>query len=171
MYRHLWSNGPKEYLEFADYHFDDQFEVAMPSFPPREVLRDYIIGRVEKAGVNPWVKCNTVVRDCAYDEGSGNFQVRVKDLKTDVEVTEEFTHVCVCSGHFSTPHVPHFEGLETFTGRCMHAHDFRSAEEFAGQRLLVIGTSCSAEDIASQCYKYGVKSVHLSWRTRPMNFS
>uniref|UniRef100_A0A7S3WWK2 Flavin-containing monooxygenase n=2 Tax=Emiliania huxleyi TaxID=2903 RepID=A0A7S3WWK2_EMIHU len=52
----------------------------------------------------------------------------------------------------------------------MHAHDFRSAEEFAGKDVLVIGTSYSAEDIASQCYKYGVKSVTLSWRTRPMAF-
>ena len=25
MYRHLWSNGPKECLEFADYTFDEHF--------------------------------------------------------------------------------------------------------------------------------------------------
>ena len=26
MYRYLWSNGPKECLEFADYSFDEHFE-------------------------------------------------------------------------------------------------------------------------------------------------
>lgn len=169
-YRHLWSNGPKECLEFADYSFDEHFGVTIPSYPPREVLRDYIVGRVEKSGVKPWVQCNSLVRDCAYDQRYETFQVRVKDLVTGTEVTEEFSHVCVCSGHFSTPNVPEFQGMETFTGRCMHAHDFRSAEEFAGLRILVIGTSYSAEDIASQCYKYGVKSVHCSWRTAPMGF-
>lgn len=46
----------------------------------------------------------------------------------------------------------------------------RRWQEFAGKDVLVIGTSYSAEDIASQCYKYGVKSVTLSWRTRPMAF-
>jgi trimethylamine monooxygenase len=60
--------------------------------------------------------------------------------------------------------------MEAFGGRIMHAHDYRSAEEFTDQRILVIGTSYSAEDIASQCYKYGVKSVHLSWRSAPMGF-
>ena len=35
---------------------------------------------------------------------------------------------------------------------------------------MVIGTSYSAEDIASQCYKYGCKSVTCSWRTAPMGF-
>ena len=48
MYRYLWSNGPKECLEFADYSFDEHFGKPIPSFPPREVLYDYILGRVKK---------------------------------------------------------------------------------------------------------------------------
>ena len=42
MYRYLWSNGPKECLEFSDYTFDEHFGRAIPSFPPREVLYDYV---------------------------------------------------------------------------------------------------------------------------------
>jgi cation diffusion facilitator CzcD-associated flavoprotein CzcO len=34
-------------------------------------------------------------------------------------------------------------------GRVMHAHDFRVADEFAGKRLLMIGSSYSAEDIGT----------------------
>ena len=37
MYRHLWSNGPKECLEFADYSFEEHFGHQIPSYPPREV--------------------------------------------------------------------------------------------------------------------------------------
>ena len=44
MYRGLWSNGPKETLEFPDYTFEDHFKKAIPSFPPREVLFDYLKG-------------------------------------------------------------------------------------------------------------------------------
>ena len=36
MYRYLWSNGPKECLEFADYTFDEHFGRPMGSYPPRE---------------------------------------------------------------------------------------------------------------------------------------
>ena len=38
----------------------------------------------------------------------------------------------------------------------MHAHDFRDASEFKGQRLLLVGASYSAEDIALQCIKVNV---------------
>jgi len=48
MYRHLWSNGPKECLEFSDYFFEEHFGKAIPSYPPREVLHDYISGRIKK---------------------------------------------------------------------------------------------------------------------------
>lgn len=50
MYRYLWSNGPKEGLEFADYTFQDHFGKPIASYPPREVLFDYIQGRIEKTG-------------------------------------------------------------------------------------------------------------------------
>ena len=60
---------------------------------------------------------------------------------------------------FSTPNMPSFDGFDQFPGRIMHSHDFRDAREFAGQRLLVIGSSYSAEDIALQTKKYGASSV------------
>jgi trimethylamine monooxygenase len=170
MYRYLWSNGPKECLEFADYSFEQHFGRPIPSYPPRAVLHDYIMGRVEKSGLRPYVKFNTAVRWVSYDRGAEKFAVSVKDLVKDETRTETFDSVVVASGHFSTPNVPYFEGVETFPGRVMHAHDFRSANEFSGKRLLIVGSSYSAEDIGTQCYKYGAQSVTFSFRTRPMGF-
>ena len=68
MYRYLWSNGPKECLEFADYSFEEHFGKPIPSYPPREVLADYIRGRVEKAGVRPWVKFRHPVRWVQFND-------------------------------------------------------------------------------------------------------
>ena len=36
--------------------------------------------------------------------------------------------------------------------------------------ILILGTSYSAEDIGSQCWKYGCKSVTVAHRTAPMGF-
>ncbi len=33
MYRYLWSNGPKECLEFSDYSFEEHFGRPIPSLP------------------------------------------------------------------------------------------------------------------------------------------
>lgn len=46
MYRDLWSNGPKEAgVEYPDYTFEDHFGKPIPSFPPREVIYDYLKGK------------------------------------------------------------------------------------------------------------------------------
>ncbi len=170
MYRYLWSNGPKECLEFADYTFEEHFGKPIASFPPRAVLFDYIQGRVKKAGVRDYIRFQTPVRMVTYSDSSGKFTVTAHDLVNDRVTDEEFDHVVVASGHFSTPNVPAFEGFSSFGGRVLHAHDFRDALEFAGKDILIIGTSYSAEDIGSQCHKYGAKSVTCSHRTAPMGF-
>jgi trimethylamine monooxygenase len=170
MYRYLWSNGPKECLEFADYTFEEHFGRPIGSYPPRAVLWDYIKGRVEKAGVRDQIRFSTSVRQVEYNEDRRVFSVTVHNLPEDRMYTEEFDHVVVASGHFSTPNVPQFEGLETFNGRVMHAHDFRDALEFKDKDVLIIGTSYSAEDIGSQCYKYGARSITVAHRTAPMGF-
>jgi trimethylamine monooxygenase len=170
MYRYLWSNGPKEGLEFADYSFEEHFGKQIASYPPRAVLFDYIEGRVKKAGVRDWIRFATTVRMVKYDEAKGNFTVTVHDLKDDRMYDEEFDNVVVASGHFSVPNVPEYEGFSKFNGRVLHAHDFRDAREFAGKDLLIMGTSYSAEDVGSQCWKYGAKSITSTYRRAPMGF-
>ncbi|RMF37531.1 MAG: NAD(P)/FAD-dependent oxidoreductase [Alphaproteobacteria bacterium] len=170
MYRYLWSNGPKEGLEFADYSFEEHFGRQIASYPPRAVLYDYIEGRVKKAGVRDRIRFRTPVRMVTFDEGTEKFTVTAHDLVNDHEYSEEFDHVVVASGHFSTPNAPEFPGFDGFNGRILHAHDFRDAREFIGKDILLIGSSYSAEDIGSQCWKYGCKSVTTSYRTAPMGY-
>ena len=170
MYRNLWSNGPKEGLEFADYSFEEHFGKQIASYPPREVLFDYIEGRMLKADIRKSIRFNTAVRWVNYDPATAMFTVTVHDYKNDTSYSEEFSHLVVASGHFSTPNVPHYEGFESYKGRLLHAHDFRDACEFIDKDILIIGTSYSAEDIGSQCWKYGCKSVTVAHRTAPMGF-
>lgn len=170
MYRYLWSNGPKECLEFADYTFDEHFGKPIASFPPRAVLFDYIKGRVEKTVATEWIRYNTSVRSVTYDDTSGMFSVTAHDYSKSHTYTEEFDYVINASGHFSTPNVPYFEGIDWFKGRVLHAHDFRDALEFKDKDILIVGASYSAEDIGSQCWKYGCKSVTLSYRTASPGF-
>merc|ERR1711934_705713 len=144
---------------------------AIPSFPPREVLFDYLKGRWNTEDIQKYIKFSTVVRDVVYNKATDDFTVSVKDLKKDIVMDgERFDYVVVASGHYSVPHVPTFPGVEKFPGRVLHAHDFRDATEFAGKRLLLVGSSYSAEDIALQCLKYGAKQVILTWRTKPLGF-
>ncbi len=170
MYRYLWSNGPKEGLEFADYSFEEHFGKQIASYPPRAVLFDYIEGRVLKAKIRDWIRFDTAVRLVNYNPTTELFTVTVHDYANDTTYSEDFGHLVVASGHFSTPNVPYYEGFEAYNGRLLHAHDFRDAREFSGKDILILGTSYSAEDIGSQCWKYGCKSITVAHRTAPMGF-
>jgi trimethylamine monooxygenase len=170
MYRYLWTNGPKEGLEFADYSFEEHFGKQIASYPPRAVMVDYIEGRVLKAGVRDWIRFSTVVRSVEFDAASQKFTMTVHDMVKDTMYKEVFDHIVVASGHFSSPNVPEYPGFETFNGRIIHAHDFRDACEYSGKDVLLVGASYSAEDIGSQCWKYGAKSVTTSYRSAPMGF-
>ncbi|XP_055337790.1 senecionine N-oxygenase-like [Paramacrobiotus metropolitanus] len=116
------------------------------------------------------VHSGIVVRWVEFDDKSDKFTVTVKDLQSDIVHTEQFDWVVVATGHFSIPNYPEFPGMDSFPGRVVHSHDFRNAADFAGKRVLIIGRSYSAEDIAIQCFKYSCQSVTISYRSRPFGF-
>lgn len=168
MYKYLWSNGPKECLEFADYTFTEHFGQPISSYPPREVLFDYIQGRINKSNARSFIQFNTVARWVDFLEDKKQFRVVFDDLEKNETFEEYFDYLVVGTGHFSTPNMPYFEGIDEFPGAVMHAHDFRGADQFIDKKLLLIGSSYSAEDIGVQCYKHGSKSVTIAYRTAPI---
>ena len=112
-----WTKG----LEFADYTFDQHFKQPIPSFPPREVLYDYITGRAKDGDLKKYIQFNTAVRHVAYDKASGKFSVTVEHLPDRKLGTDTFDWVVVATGHFSVPNVPHFpESSRSPDASCMH---------------------------------------------------
>jgi len=168
MYRYLWSNGPKECLEFADYNFDEHFGKPIPSFPPREVLQDYILGRAKKSDIKKYIKFDTLVTN--VEVNGKQFRVTSKNKINNKISNDIFDNVVVASGHFSIPFIPEYDGMNNFPGRILHSHDFRDAEEFRNKNVVVLGSSYSAEDVALQCYKYGAESVTIGYRNNAMGF-
>jgi len=169
MYKYLWANAPKECVEFPHYTFDSHFGRTISSFPPREVLFDYLQGRWNQEDIKKYIKLNHVARDVSYNNATDDFTVSVKSLdENKVLEDEKFDYAVIASGHYSVPNIPTFKGIETFSGRVMHSHDLRDASEFNGKRILIIGASLSAEDIALQCLKYGAKSIICTYRRAPM---
>jgi len=94
-----------------NYTFLDHFGKDIPSYPPREVLENYILGRAKKHKVEEWVKLKTLVEDVSCDK-DGVFTVNTRHLPSGKRTSENFSHVVCAAGHFSTPNVPSFPGFE-----------------------------------------------------------
>ncbi|WEG08746.1 FAD-dependent oxidoreductase [Microbacterium horticulturae] len=67
------------------------------------------------------------------------------------------------TGTWDSPYLPHYPGIERFAGRQLHTHDYRSAEEFRGQRVLIVGGGTSAVQAVQELYAHGAEPV---WSTR-----
>ena len=166
MYKNLWTNAPKECIEFSDYTFMDHFEKAIPSFVPRAVIRDYIVGRACKFEVRKFIKFGMRVESVV--RLNDKFIMNVWNKKENCVFSNEFDYVVVANGHFSVPYIPEIEGMDTFPGHILHSHEFREAEQFKGKNVVVLGSSHSAEDVSLQCWKYGSKSVTIGYRHAPL---
>jgi trimethylamine monooxygenase len=161
MYHQLFSNAPKEVEELPHYTYMDHFKKPVGSYPPRESIHGYLMGRFDQYPVcKEWLKTSTCVKRISFDESTKKFTVIYKAMtKEHTEGSEEFDKVIVSTGYFHDPNMPAVEGFENFNGRLMHSHDVRNGQDYFGQRVCVVGTSYSAEDIASMAWKNGCKSV------------
>lgn len=67
-----------------------------------------------------------------------------------------------CTGTWETPFIPDIPGREKFRGRQLHTKDYRTAEEFAGQHVLVVGGGISAIQLLDEISRL----TRTSWVTR-----
>jgi cation diffusion facilitator CzcD-associated flavoprotein CzcO len=66
------------------------------------------------------------------------------------------------TGTWNRPFVPWYPGIETFHGRQLHTSDYRGAEEFAGQHVLVVGGGASAVQLLAEISEV----ARTTWVTR-----
>jgi cation diffusion facilitator CzcD-associated flavoprotein CzcO len=66
------------------------------------------------------------------------------------------------TGTWERPYVPDVPGRERFRGRQLHTHDYRTAGEFAGQHVVVVGAGISAIQLLDEVSRV----TTTTWVTR-----
>lgn len=70
------------------------------------------------------------------------------------------------TGTWEHPFIPRYRGAETFAGRQLHTHDYRTAAEFAGKHVVVVGGGISAVQLLDEISQ--VTSTTWVTRTAPI---
>jgi len=71
------------------------------------------------------------------------------------------------TGTWETPYIPDYPGRERFRGRQLHTRDYRTAEEFRGQRVVIVGGGISAIQLLDEISRV----ADTTWVTRrPVEF-
>jgi cation diffusion facilitator CzcD-associated flavoprotein CzcO len=66
------------------------------------------------------------------------------------------------TGTWETPYVPEYPGAERFAGRQLHTRDYRTADEFAGRHVVVVGGGISALQLLDEVSRVAT----TTWVTR-----
>jgi len=59
-------------------------------------------------------------------------------------------YVINATGTWTRPFRPHYPGIERFRGRQLHVADYRSADEFARRRVVIVGAGVSAVQLLEE---------------------
>lgn len=71
------------------------------------------------------------------------------------------------TGTWETPYIPDYPGREQFKGRQLHTRDYRTAAEFAGQHVVIVGGGISAIQLLNEISQV----TSTTWVTRrPLQF-
>lgn len=150
-YRTAHIISSRKTTEFADY----PMPVGYPDFPSQLQMGEYYKLYTKAFGLRPRIEFNTKVTsirprtDELWNIDLANGETRV------------YKGVLVCNGHHWDKRFPSYPG--EFTGEYIHSKDFKSPEQLAEKRVLVIGGGNSACDIVSEAARVS-KSAHLSLR-------
>lgn len=121
-------------------------------FRHHSVIRKYISGLVQRNEYEKLVSYNTVVELAEKIGDEWRLVLRREGHPHDEWWEERFDAVIVASGHYNVPYLPKIEGLSEFErrrpGSVKHSKMFRGREEHRGKRVIVVGASVSAADIA-----------------------
>jgi len=66
------------------------------------------------------------------------------------------------TGTWETPYIPEYPGAERFRGRQLHTRDYRTADEFAGQHVVIVGAGISAIQLLDEISRV----TTTTWVTR-----
>lgn len=131
-----------------------------PMYPKWHQMRDYVQSFARAYGLDRDAQLNTSVEHAeAVDTPAGRYW----RLALSTGETRDVRGVVIATGAQWVPVMPDYAGLTGFTGRVIHSAEYRSTDEFAGQRVLVVGAGNSGVDIVADAAFFGA-TARLSTR-------
>jgi cation diffusion facilitator CzcD-associated flavoprotein CzcO len=135
-----------------------------PDYPTWQQILSYIKSFAERFNLKTHITFNTSVAD-AKPVANEKWQVTLSNGK--VEIYEGVINATGVTWH---PNRPTLMGEEKFKGQIIHSSQYRSASEFIGKRVLIVGAGNSGVDIASDAAQFADQaffSVRRGYRYIP----
>ncbi len=141
-YEGLRLNTSKARTEFRDHPMPAEW----PDYPTRAQMVEYLQGYADHFGVTERYHLDTTLESARRIDERWHLALAGPDGRREAVVD----HLVVANGHNHEPRTAEAEYPGSFSGEQSHAHSYVRPDDFAGKRVLVVGTGNSAMDIAAE---------------------
>ncbi|TDZ44332.1 putative oxidoreductase CzcO [Mycobacteroides franklinii] len=155
-----WKHYYDSLALFSPARYSGMVGMPFPGDPDRYPVRDEVIAYLRDYATRLDAEIRSECRVVRVGADVHGYSVLTDD--GDVLVSPI---LIVATGTYGNPYVPPVSGAESFSGRQLHAGQYRAAAPFAGERVVVVGAGNSAVQIAVELAE--TAAVTLATRGRP----
>jgi cation diffusion facilitator CzcD-associated flavoprotein CzcO len=130
----------------------DIFTLSFPYEPwtrPENVadghdIRAYLTETARKNGIDEHIRFNTRVISADWDSATDTWTVQTEQDGRPKAYRGRFLFFGTGYYNYDEPYVPEFPGIENFTGEAVHPQFWPESLDYAGKRVVVIGSGATA---------------------------
>lgn len=162
-YPDVQTQSPKDLYRYTDKPMPDSY----PEWPKGPQVHAYLTEYAMEYGLKQRLRLNTAVAGMTRrTSGAPGWTLEIKNPDGGIS-HEEFDFVAVCTGQFNEPKTLSLPGEDAFKaagGAILHSAQHADAASVKGRRVVVLGGSKSATDIAVNAVNAGASEVTLVYR-------
>lgn len=109
-------------------------------------IMEYLRETVREHRIDAKIRFNTLVSSASWSTADARWTLISRDTATGVETSYTCNFLFMCSGYYSYKHgyEPEFPGRERFRGTVVHPQKWPEDLDYAGKRVVVIGSGATA---------------------------
>lgn len=130
-------------MEFPDFPSDEKL---CRKFVSHQDVKAYLEAYAKDSDAYQYIKFHHLVQHVKREKDV--WKVSVLDLKKNKEFVRFYDIILICNGRYSKPSIPSSVDLSKFKGKVLHSHNYRRAEEYKDERIVVLGAGPSGLDIS-----------------------
>ena len=161
-YPDVQTQSPKDLYCYTDHPMPEDY----PEWPKGPQVHAYLHSYAAKHRLSRLFQLNTNIKSMdRRADGKPGWTLTIEAAGRTR--TEDFDFVAVCTGQFSEKNILTHPGQEDFVaqgGQVMHSSEYTDPSIVKGKRVVVLGGSKSATDIAVNAAKNGASQVHMVYR-------
>jgi cation diffusion facilitator CzcD-associated flavoprotein CzcO len=128
-------------------------------------ILNYVRDTAREAGIDRRIRFNHRVRSASWSSAEARWLVEAERTDTGEAVQLTCGYLLMCSGYYSYAegHAPEFPGMARFQGQVVHPQFWPEDLDYAGKRVVVIGSGATAVTIVPEMAK---KAAHVTMLQR-----